>query len=85
MTVRLLDPPLHEFLPRGAEEIARLAETLGTSTADVERRVAALEEFNPMLGIAVCGWQSPTQRSTTHNAAGDHGGGLHADGRGRAE
>ncbi len=50
VTVRLLDPPLHEFLPRGAEEIARLAETLGTSTADVERRVAALEEFNPMLG-----------------------------------
>ncbi len=50
VTIRLLDPPLHEFLPHGAEEIARVAEALGVEAGRVSQRVQALAEFNPMLG-----------------------------------
>ncbi|MPZ99294.1 MAG: pyruvate, phosphate dikinase [Dehalococcoidia bacterium] len=50
VTIRLLDPPLHEFLPHTIEEIADLARTLEMRVADVERRVEGLREFNPMLG-----------------------------------
>ncbi len=50
VTIRLLDPPLHEFLPQQAEEIAEVAAALGVERLEVERRVAALHEFNPMLG-----------------------------------
>ena len=50
VTIRLLDPPLHEFLPHTAEEIAELAQALGLTAAAVERRVDSLREFNPMLG-----------------------------------
>ena len=50
VTIRLLDPPLHEFLPQQAEEIADVAAALGVDRAEVERRVEALHEFNPMLG-----------------------------------
>jgi pyruvate,orthophosphate dikinase len=50
VTIRLLDPPLHEFLPQQAEEIADVAAALGVERAEVERRVEALHEFNPMLG-----------------------------------
>ncbi len=50
VTIRLLDPPLHEFLPHTAQEISELAHALGLRSADVERRVEGLREFNPMLG-----------------------------------
>ena len=50
VTIRLLDPPLHEFLPHGAEEIERVAEALGVDAQRVSQRVQALQEFNPMLG-----------------------------------
>jgi len=54
VTVRLLDPPLHEFLPQGRKEIAELAGDLGVSVADVERKIEALHEQNPMLGHRGC-------------------------------
>ncbi len=50
VTIRLLDPPLHEFLPHDDEEIARVAEALGVEPRRVSQRVQALSEFNPMLG-----------------------------------
>ena len=54
VTVRLLDPPLHEFLPRGAEEQATLAEALGISASELRGRVSRLTESNPMLGHRGC-------------------------------
>ncbi|TVQ57929.1 MAG: pyruvate, phosphate dikinase [Rhodobacteraceae bacterium] len=54
VTIRLLDPPLHEFLPRGAREMADLAVAMGVPVTRVERRAAELEEFNPMLGKRGC-------------------------------
>jgi pyruvate,orthophosphate dikinase len=50
VTIRLLDPPLHEFLPHGDEAIAEVAADMGVSVARLKRRVAVLSEFNPMLG-----------------------------------
>ena len=50
VTIRLLDPPLHEFLPHGDEAIVEVAAKMGVSAARLRRRVAALGEFNPMLG-----------------------------------
>jgi len=50
VTIRLLDPPLHEFLPREEAEIASVAAALGVSPDDVRRRIDLLHEFNPMLG-----------------------------------
>ncbi|MGE3961310.1 MAG: pyruvate, phosphate dikinase [Dehalococcoidia bacterium] len=50
VTIRLLDPPLHEFLPHTQQEIAELASVLNMKAADVESRVHNLSEFNPMLG-----------------------------------
>jgi pyruvate, orthophosphate dikinase len=50
VTIRLLDPPLHEFLPHGEDVIAEVAAEMGVSVARLRRRVAALGEFNPMLG-----------------------------------
>ena len=50
VTIRLLDPPLHEFLPHGDDVIAEVAAEMGVSVARLRRRVAALGEFNPMLG-----------------------------------
>ncbi len=54
VTIRLLDPPLHEFLPREAEEIAAVADALGVSAETLRERVEALGEFNPMLGHRGC-------------------------------
>lgn len=54
VTVRLLDPPLHEFLPRSSEENAALAENLGVSVKEIESRLRDLEEVNPMLGFRGC-------------------------------
>ena len=50
VTIRLLDPPLHEFLPQAEAEQADVARSLGVETADVTQRVEALAEVNPMLG-----------------------------------
>jgi pyruvate,orthophosphate dikinase len=54
VTVRLLDPPLHEFLPNDPESQAELAKDLGVSVDKLKRRVAALHESNPMLGHRGC-------------------------------
>ncbi len=50
VTIRLLDPPLHEFLPKTAEEMAVVARDLGVDAKEVEERANKLHEFNPMLG-----------------------------------
>ena len=54
VTIRLLDPPLHEFLPHEAEAQRALAESLGLPFEAVEERVHALSEVNPMLGCRGC-------------------------------
>ncbi len=54
VTIRTLDPPLHEFLPSRREEIARLAQRLGRDVEDIEARIEALREANPMLGHRGC-------------------------------
>ena len=51
VTVRLLDPPLHEFLPKGEKEIADLALELKIQPARVHERISELQEVNPMLGF----------------------------------
>jgi pyruvate,orthophosphate dikinase len=50
VTFRLLDPPLHEFVPTRPEERARLAASLGMSAAELDKRAEALHESNPMMG-----------------------------------
>jgi len=50
VTIRLLDPPLHEFLPHSEEEMAEVAKAVGTDVETIRNRVAELHEFNPMLG-----------------------------------
>ncbi|MFP4005005.1 MAG: pyruvate, phosphate dikinase [Alphaproteobacteria bacterium] len=54
VTIRLLDPPLHEFLPHTEEEQKELAKTLGIPAKALTARVAELAEFNPMLGHRGC-------------------------------
>ena len=54
VTIRLLDPPLHEFLPHGAEEVASVAQAMGVDVAELQKRVDDLSEFNPMLGHRGC-------------------------------
>jgi len=54
VTIRLLDPPLHEFLPKTDEEIAEVAGIMGMEPAILRQRVDALHEFNPMLGHRGC-------------------------------
>ncbi|WP_234855820.1 putative PEP-binding protein [Paracoccus everestensis] len=51
VTIRLFDPPLHEFLPHDREGMRELADSLDLPLSDVTRRVEALSEFNPMLGM----------------------------------
>jgi pyruvate,orthophosphate dikinase len=51
VTIRLLDPPLHEFLPHTAEEIAEVAAATGADPQKLKRRADELHEFNPMLGF----------------------------------
>lgn len=51
VTIRLLDPPLHEFLPQTDDEIAEVAAAMGTTVDKLKRRAAELHEFNPMLGF----------------------------------
>ncbi len=54
VTVRLLDPPLHEFLPDEEEEITVLADELGITVKELKRKIRLLKEFNPMLGHRGC-------------------------------
>ncbi|ARP97723.1 pyruvate, phosphate dikinase [Pseudorhodoplanes sinuspersici] len=54
VTIRLLDPPLHEFLPHGDAEIAEVAKAIGTEPQKIKNRAAELAEFNPMLGFRGC-------------------------------
>jgi pyruvate,orthophosphate dikinase len=54
VTIRLLDPPLHEFLPHTEEEIREVAEAMGTEPRKLKERAAELAEFNPMLGFRGC-------------------------------
>ena len=54
VTIRLLDPPLHEFLPKSDEEIAEVAKAMGVSAEKLRLRTEALHEFNPMLGHRGC-------------------------------
>lgn len=53
-TIRLLDPPLHEFLPSGDSEFAELADATGKTVDQLRRRAGELHEFNPMLGHRGC-------------------------------
>lgn len=54
LIVRLLDPPMHEFLPSGEEEVKELASILGMSEEKIYQRMASLREVNPMLGHRGC-------------------------------
>jgi pyruvate,orthophosphate dikinase len=54
VTIRLLDPPLHEFLPHADEEAGPVAAALGVPLKRLQERVAELHEFNPMLGFRGC-------------------------------
>jgi pyruvate,orthophosphate dikinase len=54
VTIRLLDPPLHEFLPQDEKDIEALAATMGVSPQQLKHKVEFLHEFNPMLGHRGC-------------------------------
>ncbi|MBV2142596.1 pyruvate, phosphate dikinase [Falsochrobactrum sp. TDYN1] len=54
VTIRLLDPPLHEFLPRTDEEVAEVAASMGVDASRLRERADSLHEFNPMLGHRGC-------------------------------
>src|SRR5436853_6933511 len=54
VTIRLLDPPLHEFLPHSQEELATLATAMKLPASRLKRLVASLVEANPMLGHRGC-------------------------------
>jgi pyruvate,orthophosphate dikinase len=54
VTIRLLDPPLHEFLPEDAATLEALSRTMGVPRAALERKIEELREFNPMLGHRGC-------------------------------
>jgi len=54
VTIRLLDPPLHEFLPKNQTEISEVAKSLNISIREVEKRISELHEHNPMLGHRGC-------------------------------
>ncbi|MCZ7642197.1 MAG: pyruvate, phosphate dikinase [Pseudorhodoplanes sp.] len=54
VTIRLLDPPLHEFLPHSEQEIAEVAQAMGADPQKLANRARELAEFNPMLGFRGC-------------------------------
>src|SRR4029078_946093 len=54
VTIRLLDPPLHEFLPHAEEDVEAVAAATGLAAAKLLRRAAELHEVNPMLGHRGC-------------------------------
>jgi pyruvate,orthophosphate dikinase len=54
VTIRLLDPPLHEFLPHTEADMKKMAKEIGAPLAKIKERVTALQEYNPMLGHRGC-------------------------------
>ncbi len=54
VTIRLLDPPLHEFVPHDEKGQKEMAEEMGISADEIKTRVESLQEFNPMLGLRGC-------------------------------
>ncbi|HSQ89444.1 pyruvate, phosphate dikinase [Romboutsia sp.] len=54
VNIRLLDPPLHEFLPHDDESVENLANIMGLEVSEIKRRIVDLDEFNPMLGHRGC-------------------------------
>src|SRR5205814_222983 len=54
VTIRLLDPPLHEFLPHDARGQEEVGKSIGVSPARIKERVEELHEFNPMMGFRGC-------------------------------
>jgi len=54
VTIRFLDPPLHEFVPTTEDDIALLAQTQGKTVEDIKNIIASLHEFNPMMGHRGC-------------------------------
>jgi len=54
MTVRFLDPPLHEFVPTEEADIEQMAKDMGKTVADIKAIIASLHEFNPMMGHRGC-------------------------------
>ncbi len=54
VTIRFLDPPLHEFVPTEEEDIKKLADAQGKSVEDIKALIASLHEFNPMMGHRGC-------------------------------
>ena len=81
VTIRLLDPPLHEFLPKTDEEVEEVSKAMGVSAGKLRTRAAELHEFNPMLGfrgvrlairfpeIASCARARPSCTSSTRCSA----------------
>ena len=54
MTIRYLDPPLHEFLPKDVDDMVALAKDMGKSVVEIKARCLQLREFNPMMGLRGC-------------------------------
>ena len=54
VTIRFLDPPLHEFVPTEEEDIEALAKTQGKTVEEIKAIIASLHEFNPMMGHRGC-------------------------------
>ena len=54
VTIRFLDPPLHEFVPTEEADIELLAKDMGKSVAEIKAIIAGLHEFNPMMGHRGC-------------------------------
>ena len=63
VTIRFLDPPLHEFVPTEEADIELLAKDMGKSVAEIKAIIASLHEFNPMMATAAAVWPSPSRRS----------------------
>ena len=62
MTIRFLDPPLHEFLPTKEEDIAEIAGELNITVDELKAVIASLHEFNPMMGHRAAAWPSPIRK-----------------------
>ena len=69
VNIRLIDPPLHEFVPHDEKGQADMAKVLGVSLEEVQQRVAKLHEFNPMMGHRGCRLASPIPRSSACRCA----------------
>ena len=54
LSIRYLDPPLHEFLPKTEEEVKELANSLNVSLSSLHKKIESLKEFNPMMGLRGC-------------------------------